>query len=45
MAEIEITSLETDGVTTRPLDEAPADIVQEIWTALKTGNFTITWDR
>lgn len=44
MAEMTITTLEDDGVTTRTLNDAPADIIQEIWSALKTGNYTVSFD-
>ena len=43
MSEMTVTTLENDGVTTRTIDEAPADIIQDIWTALKTGNYTVTF--
>ena len=44
MAEMQITTLYPDGVTTVDINDAPADIIQDIWTALKTGKATFTFD-
>ena len=38
-----VTTLSDEGVTTRSIDDLPADIMQELWTALKTGNYTVTF--
>jgi hypothetical protein len=42
MGYIDIVELTNDGVTTTPLGKVSRDIEQELWSALKTGNFQVT---
>lgn len=44
MAEMFVTSLNSDGVTTENIDNISADVMQDIWSALKRGDVTlIAW--
>jgi hypothetical protein len=39
---LEIIEINESGVTNTPLDKISKDIEQELWSALKTGNFQVT---
>jgi hypothetical protein len=39
---LEMIEINENGVTNTPIDQVSKDVEQELWSALKTGNFKVT---